>query len=686
MELAGQILVVLPAALALYAALRLVLRLRHDRGLGGLCLILLALQAPMSLATYLAVLQTNLSSLALGGLIGVGVLAGLGAAALMRVVRVGRRKAVRRAAWLPVPTALAVAGVQTVAVFGDVDLLGMALGALAFASGFGAAAAAGALVLLLIRHPAPAVGTVHLALPPAASEVVARYGIDHPRRQRLPASGGPAVVRPAVRPVVPAVTEPRHASVQLNASPQQQVPPLPPPPVARVGVPPVPYHAPPPAPPVPYHAPPPASPPAPRTSRKGAWVAIVSMAVAGMLAVVGTLVIVGGRDTESNRDPGASGAASTAAPSGITTGSVRWRLTDDRADLVPPAVVGGIALVGDLQGKVRGVDLATGETLWTRVFTPGLPGMPSVAGEDAYVVAGADLISLEPLTGEERWRVSTETSDAFASDPVRAGELVVTATDQVVYAVDPETGEIVWSARSRGEGLFSSLPTVAGARVLIATDRGLTALDAGTGQIVWTFETGPGEGVWSTPAVSFDRAYLAIGGRLVAIDLVTGRTLWSFAAGADDQFNETPAVSGGRVYVTDGHVYALDAETGSQLWSSDAVDPASSPAVSSTPVVDGNLLLIPAADGLYALNADTGGLAWRFNVDATSGVGVPAVGNDDVLVVSVSMNGSVAHGIDPSSGTERWRLDLAGEAHFSAPVLVDGSALLPGRSAVIAVD
>jgi outer membrane protein assembly factor BamB len=101
----------------------------------------------------------------------------------------------------------------------------------------------------------------------------------------------------------------------------------------------------------------------------------------------------------------------------------------------------------------------------------------------------------------------------------------------------------------------------------------------------------------------------------------------------------SPAVSGGLVYVgsCDGGVYALNASTGSlvwkyQTWSSER----HWPGVISSPAVSGGLVYVGSCDdNVYALNASTGSLVWKYTTGfwvesspAVSG-GVVYVGSDD---------------------------------------------------------
>jgi outer membrane protein assembly factor BamB len=87
-----------------------------------------------------------------------------------------------------------------------------------------------------------------------------------------------------------------------------------------------------------------------------------------------------------------------------------------------------------------------------------------------------------------------------------------------------------------------------------------------------------------------------------------GGVLWSFQAAAP--IVASPAVSGGVVYIPslDGHLYALDQQTGKEKWKFKSRMPiASSPAV-----VDGVLYFVSSTGALAALDIATGTPRWVF--------------------------------------------------------------------------
>ncbi len=88
------------------------------------------------------------------------------------------------------------------------------------------------------------------------------------------------------------------------------------------------------------------------------------------------------------------------------------------------------------------------------------------------------------------------------------------------------------------------------------------ALDARTGAIVWVYSGGSS----SSPAVGYGLVYVGSEDLLYALNAASGEVVWEFQAPGG---MTTPAVANGIVYVSGGagYLYALDARTGTQLWS-----------------------------------------------------------------------------------------------------------------------
>ena len=120
-------------------------------------------------------------------------------------------------------------------------------------------------------------------------------------------------------------------------------------------------------------------------------------------------------------------------------------------------------------------------------------------------------------------------------------------------------------------------------------------------------------------------------GEVYALDAKTGKQLWTYDPHNDmrvnqraccDEVNRGVAVWRGKVYVAsfDGHLIALDAATGQQLWREDTVvDKSRAYTSTGAPQIAGRVVVIGNAGAEYdargyvsAYDLDTGRLAWRF--------------------------------------------------------------------------
>jgi quinohemoprotein ethanol dehydrogenase len=152
----------------------------------------------------------------------------------------------------------------------------------------------------------------------------------------------------------------------------------------------------------------------------------------------------------------------------------------------------------------------------------------------------------------------------------------------------------------------------------------------------WSYDLGePMRAQEATPIVIDGVMYTSgTWGYVYAVDAVSGRELWRFDPKADyfaarnpccDLINRGVAVWKGKVYVAsvDGHLHALNAATGAQLWEADTIVDHSLPYSSTgAPQVAGGIVAIGNSGAdmghggvrgyVSAYDLDTGALKWRF--------------------------------------------------------------------------
>jgi outer membrane protein assembly factor BamB len=248
-------------------------------------------------------------------------------------------------------------------------------------------------------------------------------------------------------------------------------------------------------------------------------------------------------------------------------------------------------------------------------------------------------------------------------------------------------------------GRIVSSPVIDAGVIYVGSDDGnVYAIDAATGRRRWKYRTGGP--VASTPAVAAGIVYVAsYDGKIHAIDARTGSPRWKFATGGErrfearnlhgflpktqtmadpfDVFLSSPLVVDGRVYVGsgDGNVYALDAASGELAWKFATGD-----VVHASPAYANGTIVVGSWDSyLYALDATSGAQKWRFHggedPDIHNQVGFqssPAIVDG---VVYTGCRDAKLYAIDLATGEERWHFDNAGSWVVAAPAVTRGRVI-----------
>ncbi|HJR10608.1 MAG TPA: outer membrane protein assembly factor BamB [Rhodanobacteraceae bacterium] len=221
-------------------------------------------------------------------------------------------------------------------------------------------------------------------------------------------------------------------------------------------------------------------------------------------------------------------------------------------------------------------------------------------------------------------------------------------------------------------------------------------------QKIWSTRIGDGagrSGVRLQPAFADGKLYLiSTDGKLEALDAATGKTLWKQSTrvgggiwpfrhkkpGPDARFAGGPTVSGNLLVVgtLDGHVYAMDATTGKQLWSAEVDNEVISP-----PAIDAGVVYARTNSGnVYAFDANSGERKWvydqgnvpllslRGNGPLLAAHGVVMFGTDDGNVVSLrSDTGAIQWKLPITKGLGRTDIQKLNDADDS--LQLDGNTL-----------
>ena len=293
-----------------------------------------------------------------------------------------------------------------------------------------------------------------------------------------------------------------------------------------------------------------------------------------------------------------------------------------------------------------------------------------------------------PTNGAPAWIFKDEEPMAvdFSSSPAVVGNrLYIGSTHGSIfslggatYCIDTESQEILWRHTSPTP-IFSS-PAVAAGRVYIGegyhhdSDCHLRCLDANTGELIWSFRTA--SHVESTPFISQGKLYFTAGADGVyCIDALEGQQIWHYPEVHADM---SPVVHKGRVYFGTGYgdyrIYAVDAQTGAEVWSKQMPYP-----VWGSPSVEENIVYFGLGRGNFsdsapipagkvvALDPEIGDTVWEYEAE------------DAVLTAICVQNGYVIFGsrdgyvysLESTDGQLNWKTDLGAPVVSSPAVTMD---------------
>lgn len=166
------------------------------------------------------------------------------------------------------------------------------------------------------------------------------------------------------------------------------------------------------------------------------------------------------------------------------------------------------------------------------------------------------------------------------------------------------------------------------------------------------------------------------------------KSAWRTSIGAGNgrggRVSGTPVLADGQLFAVDAaaRLTALDAQTGSRLWSFDGEpeDDRSGGGSGGGAAVDGGTVYFATGYGqLVALDAKQGKELWRFQLTAPARAG-PAVANGRVFVTTID---NQTHAIDATTGKRVWQhtaiQESAGFVGAASPV-IEGTTLLVGYS------
>ena len=318
-------------------------------------------------------------------------------------------------------------------------------------------------------------------------------------------------------------------------------------------------------------------------------------------------------------------------------------------------------------------------------------------------VSGFEASTEWPEALSEAW--SVEVGSGYATPILVDGNLwlfVRQGEEEVLLSLDPETGETRWrsgyaapfemisATRRHGPGPKST-PAFAGGRLFVHGMTGsVTAFDAATGEQIWHVPGSPVIPLYHTGASPLVHAGLVIvhvgghnDGALTAFDAETGEVRWSWDG-------DGPAYGSPILFALDGvdqvvtftqeHFIGVDFADGTLLWSRPFTTPSNT--TSQTPVLHGNLVIQNGrANGVVAFRAHRSGGAWTtedvWSTDEFSLHMANPVVRDGVMFGLSHLNSGQYFALDLDSGEALWG---------SAPRQAENAALVRAGDIVFSLE
>ena len=255
--------------------------------------------------------------------------------------------------------------------------------------------------------------------------------------------------------------------------------------------------------------------------------------------------------------------------------------------------------------------------------------------------------------GGVQW--SFQTGGAIVGSPAVAdGVVYIASMDGFLYAIDQETGKETWKYKSKMP-IASSPAVVDGMVYFVSSVGALGALEAKTGNIKWALPT------------EYERKFEATNLHGYPSAAQTMPDAW-------DLFTSSPAVVNGKVYFGsgDGNVYAADAKTGTLLWKFATKD-----VVHASPAVVNGVVYIGSWDSyFYAIDAETGLEKWSLKTGVDPSIhnqvgfqSSPAVVDG---VVYVGCRDAHVYAIDAGTGKKKWDYPTSKSWVIGTPAVRDG--------------
>lgn len=275
---------------------------------------------------------------------------------------------------------------------------------------------------------------------------------------------------------------------------------------------------------------------------------------------------------------------------------------------------------------------------------------PAVLDDQQIIVAGYDdtLYSINPANGKENWSFTGPKNRLISKPLITETAIFFTSADHNLYAVDHQGNEL-WEPFQTEEPIWAApvWAEICECVFVSSMDHKVYAVDPDRGTEIWRTEDLGGP-IVSKPAISDDGIlYVStFANEVLAINVDTQAVRWRFTT--DDWSWASPVIADDQLYVSDlsGNFYALDQQSGEQLW---VLKPAGQ--IVSAPLIGEDMIHFGTDDG--ALIAVTPDGTIQRNQQISGKLYTSPVGGEDLILIAPTEHDELLLAYD-QNGTKVW--------------------------------
>jgi len=265
---------------------------------------------------------------------------------------------------------------------------------------------------------------------------------------------------------------------------------------------------------------------------------------------------------------------------------------------------------------------------------------------------------LQANTGAVRWHYQTTVTNLSLTESNRiiyAAGSNLTSGSGIVYALKASDGSVLWHTDTESAGLAEPVVSNGIVYVVSTLTGSIYTLGANNGSKMWKLDINNAKvGVPNLQVVN-DTLYAAgIDDHVVyALSATQGTPRWMYYASQPvltslHVYGDSVYVVGSSVDGSESTLYALNAITGRIRW---RYSPGKN-RLSAPTFVDGNLYMSASNGSIYSLRASDGSVAWHTSIGSSGIIGAPVVDGDNLYIANAD-TGTV-YALAGRDGTQTW--------------------------------